>query len=62
MINRVKEERVSQKISQEELSRKSGVARAIISGLESGRVSTTTTETLEKIAHALGRKVTEIFF
>jgi len=48
-------------MSQEELSVKSGVSRAIISGLESGRVETTTTATLQKIADALGKKVSEIF-
>ena len=49
-------------ISQEELSKRSKVSRTIISGLESGSISVTTTETLLKIAGALGKKVSEIFF
>lgn len=48
-------------MSQEELSEKSGVSRAIISKLENGRNVVTTTETLRKIATALGCKVSDIF-
>lgn len=49
-------------ISQEELAKRAKVSRTIISGLESGSISVTTTETLLKIASALGKKVAEIFF
>lgn len=49
-------------ITQEELARRSGVSRTIISGLESGAITVTTTDTLSKIAKALGKKVGEIFF
>lgn len=49
-------------ISQEELSKRAKVSRTIISGLESGTISVTTTETLLKIAGALGKKVSDIFF
>lgn len=49
-------------MTQEELSKKAGVSRTIISGLESGAISTTTTDTLSKIAGALGKKVSDIFF
>lgn len=49
-------------ISQEELSKRAKVSRTIISGLESGTISVTTTETLLKIAKALGKKVADIFF
>lgn len=49
-------------MSQAELSRKSGVSRTIISGLESGTITVTTTDTLLKIANALNRKVCDIFF
>ena len=59
---KVKECREEMGISQEELSRRSGVSRTIISGLESGAISVTTTETLLKIAKALNRKVSDIFF
>ena len=40
-------------VSQEELAKRSGVSRSIISGLESGRVCVTTTSTLERIAQVL---------
>ena len=44
-----------------ELAEKAGVSRATICGLESGSISVTTTETLMKIASALGKKVSDIF-
>lgn len=59
---RIKEIRLELNMTQEELSIKSGVSRAIISGLESGRITVTTTDTLLKIANAMGKKVSEIFF
>ena len=49
-------------MSQCELAQKSGVSRTVISGLESGTITTTTTDTLLKIARALDKKVGEIFF
>lgn len=49
-------------MSQAELSEKARVSRTIISGLESGTISVTTTDTLLKIAKALGKKVSDIFF
>ena len=48
-------------LSQEKLAEKAGVSRAVISGLESGSAVVTTTETLIKIANALGKKVSDIF-
>ncbi len=48
-------------MSQAELATKAMVSRTIISGLESGAITVTTTETLMKIAKALGKKVSEIF-
>ena len=62
MKNRIKEEREIQGISQEELSKKSTISRTIISGLETGKIDTVTNITLEKIADALNKKITEIFF
>ena len=59
---KIKEFRNEIKMSQDELAKKSGVSRTIISGLESGTLTTTTTYTLLKIAKALNRKVAEIFF
>lgn len=58
---KIKERREEAGISQEELSKISGVSRTIISGLESGTITTTTTKTLVKIAEALGLKVSDIF-
>lgn len=60
--NRVKEEREIQGMSQEQLSNKSEVSRTIISELENGKTDVITNVTLEKIAKALGKKVTDIFF
>ena len=59
---RIKEIRLELNMTQQELSRKSGVPTAIISGLESGRITVTTTDTLLKLANAMGKKVSEIFF
>lgn len=53
--------REKKKMTQEALSEKAGVSRAIISRLESGEEVVTTTETLLKVANALGCKVSEIF-
>ncbi len=62
MRYRIKEYREEMKMSQVELAEKSKVSRTIISGLESGTITVTTTDTLLKIAKALNKKVSEIFF
>lgn len=62
MQYRIKECREELKMSQVELAEKAKVSRTIISGLESGSITVTTTDTLLKIARALGKKVSEIFF
>lgn len=62
MKNRLKEAREDKGISQEELSEKSGVSRTTISELETEKKEVTTNITLEKIAKALGEKVSNIFF
>lgn len=59
---RIKDLREEKKMSQEDLSKESGVSRTIISGLESGAIKETSTKTLKKIARALGKKVSDIFF
>ena len=46
---------------QEELSIRSNVSRAIISGLESGRVKQTTVKTLKKLADALEVDISYFF-
>ena len=50
------------KMSQEELAEKANISRTTLSGLENGTIKTTTTETLLKIAKALDKKVSDIFF
>lgn len=62
MRNKLKEIREEQGISQEELAEKSKVSRTTISELETGKKEVTTNITLEKIANALGLKVSDIFF
>ena len=62
MKNRLKEEREAQGLSQEELSKKSTVSRTIISELETGKTDVITNITLEKLAKALNKKITDIFF
>lgn len=61
MRYRIKESREELNLSQEELAKKANVSRTIISGLESGTITETSTKTLLKIAQALGKKVSEIF-
>mgnify|MGYP003317880073 FL=1 len=58
---KIKEFRRELGMSQEELSQKSGVSRTIISGLENGTISVTSTKTLVAIADALGKDVHDIF-
>ena len=62
MEYRIKECREANGFTQEELSEKSGVSRAIISGLETGSITVTTTKTLQRIAGALGVSVSALFF
>lgn len=62
MAYRIKRLREERGMTQEELSSRARVSRAIISRLENGKDVVTTTETLKKIASALGCRVEEIFF
>lgn len=62
MSFKIAEARAKKNMGQQELAEKSGVSRAIISGLESGRVKNTTVTTLFKIAKALDCSVEDIFF
>ena len=50
---RIKEVREEKRMTQEELSAKSGISRTTISGLENGTLRSTSTKTLLKIAAAL---------
>lgn len=58
---KIKEKRMACGMTQQELSKKSGVSRAIISKLESGKSEMTTVRTLLKIASALSTTVDELF-
>ena len=58
---KIREQREKAGMTQVQLAENSKVSRAIISGLESGSITVTTTETLLKIAHALGKNVSDIF-
>lgn len=62
MKNKLKEFREMKGVSQEELAEKSGISRTTISELETEKKEVTTNITLEKIAEALGVKVSDIFF
>lgn len=62
MAYKIAEYRRAKGLTQAELAQKSGVSRAILSGLESGRITVTTTETLLRIAKALDCSVNDIFF
>lgn len=59
---KIKECREEIGISQEELAKRAKISRTTLSGLESGTLKTTTTDTLLKIARALNKKVSDIFF
>ena len=61
MVFKIQEQRENLKMTQEELAKKANVSRTIISGLESGSITVTTTKTLSKIADALGMKVGDLF-
>ena len=58
---KIKEYRERKNLSKTELAKISGVSRSIIVGLETGTYTTTTTDTLLKIAKALDVKVQDIF-
>lgn len=62
MKNRLREVRKKQRYSQQLLAKESGVSRATIIGIETGRIQNTTSDTLMKLANALGVTVRDIFF
>ncbi len=59
---KIKEHREKLGISQEKLAQLSGVSRNLIARLESGDLTSTSTNTLFKLAKALNTKVESIFF
>lgn len=59
---KIKEIREEKGYSQEKLSELSGVSRNLIARLETGELTSTSTNTLFKLAKALNVKVKTLFF
>jgi transcriptional regulator with XRE-family HTH domain len=59
---KIKEVREAKGMSQEELAEKANVSRTTVWNLETNPNAETTTQTLKKIADALGTTVSAIFF
>lgn len=62
MKTKIKKVREEQGISQDMLAKKSGISRAIISDLETGKAKNVTVGTMKKIASTLRKDISEIFF
>lgn len=62
MKTKIKQYRELKGMSQEELSKQSGVSRVTISGLENETIKVTTNTTMDKIARALGVSTIELFY
>lgn len=62
MNNKVREYRKKRKMSQEKLAEISGISRTTLSDIECQKKTVTTNLTMQKIADALGVKVTTIFY
>lgn len=62
MENRLRKFREEKNWSQADLAERSGVSRVTISLLESGKTQSAKTDTLIKLADALGESVTTVFF
>jgi transcriptional regulator, XRE family len=58
---KIKEKRKERNMTQDQLAKQAGVSRTTISGLESGKTSVTSTQTIRKIANALKCEVGDIF-
>lgn len=60
--NRLREIREEIGLTQQELADKSGVSRVTISFIENQKYDCVKTDTLVKLADALGKPVTSVFF
>ena len=61
-MNKIKEIRKKQNITQERLAELSGVSRQTIASIENGKYEVITNITMKKIADALNKSVGYIFF
>lgn len=59
-LYKIREKREEQGLTQERLSELSGVSRSLINQLETGKIASTTTDTLRKLANALGCEVGDL--
>ena len=62
MKNKLQKIREEKDWTQEKLAEESGVSRVTISGIESGKLQVVKTDTLAKIADALGMTIPAVFF
>lgn len=62
MTIHLKEARLESGMTQEELAKKAGVSRPMISFIETGKITNISTGTLVKIAEALGKSINDLFF
>ena len=59
-LYKIRERREAQALTQERLSELSGVSRSLINQLETGKIASTTTDTLRKLAVALNCEVGDL--
>ena len=62
MENQVKRVREQLGLTQEDLSKKSGISRSVLARIENNRAHNYTAKTMIAIADALNKRVDEIFF
>ena len=62
MENQVKRVRKQLGLTQEDLSKKSGISRSVLANIENNRANNYTAKTMIAIADALNKRVDEIFF
>ena len=62
IFTRIASARTAAGMTREELSQKSGISVAVLAGLESGKVTTTTSKRLLSIAGALDTTLDQLFF